>query len=91
MTKQTPKANWKFDGDKLREAREAAELTQKELAEAMGMPANQQGNISRWEQDVIPAAASLKALAEALKERLPDWGISMDYFLVPDVPDDEES
>ena len=51
-------------GPRLRELREAAGLTQKDLAERTGVSL---GAIARWEQnDREPVWSSLKALCEAL-------------------------
>lgn len=77
--------NWTFSGEKLAAARIEAGLTQEELAQAMGLPANQQYNISRWEGGVCtPNATNIKAIVEAMKPHLP--GISMDYFMVQALP-----
>ena len=77
--------DWMFSGEKLAAARIEAGLTQEELAQAMGLPASQQCNISRWEGgDCTPKAASIKAMVEALKPHLPS--VSMDYFMVSAMP-----
>jgi transcriptional regulator with XRE-family HTH domain len=51
-------------GARLRELREAARLTQKELAAQSGVP---QANIARWEQGTrTPLVVAIPPLAEAL-------------------------
>ena len=50
-------------GEKLREARKAAGLTQAQLAERVGC---YQKDIARWEAGLEPKALTLKNLAQAL-------------------------
>ena len=56
-------------GDKIREARETAEMTQKELAEKMQIKHYQQ--IGRWERNEIDVSIdNLRKLAKALNMTL---------------------
>ena len=56
-------------GEKLKQTRIAAGLTQKQLAEIIG---GTQVDISRWEAGREPGALTLKKLAEALGCRMED-------------------
>lgn len=57
-------------GYHLRELRQAAGLTQEELANDADIPINQVGRIERGE--INPTLSTLYALSEALKKRLPE-------------------
>lgn len=56
-------------GEKLREARKAAGLTQAQLAERVGCT---QKDIARWESGREPKALTLKKLAQALGSNMDD-------------------
>jgi DNA-binding XRE family transcriptional regulator len=64
MSKRLESMDAQSFGARLRELRERARMTQKELAEKSGVP---QANIARWEQGVrTPLVVSVPPLAEAL-------------------------
>lgn len=56
-------------GDKLRQARIAAGLTQKQLADLIG---GTQVDVARWEAGREPKALTLKKLADALNCKMDD-------------------
>lgn len=61
-----PKSDGEWDGGALRDARKAAELTQRELAARVGVS---QGVLSKWERGVSePAPEAVDALTNALSD-----------------------